>query len=89
MSKNELMRLCSQYKDLKRMQEEIAEELEAVADAIKSAMGDAELIRVGEYKITHKTVNGSRLDTSGIRRECPDIAARFTLPTVSKRFQII
>lgn len=88
MSNNELMRLCSQYKNLKRMQEEIAEELEAVADAIKSAMGDAELIRVGEYKITHKTVNGSRLDSAALRKALPDIAARFTVATVQKRFTI-
>jgi len=88
MSTIEMIQTCQQYRELQRLREEITAEMEALADAIKNAMGDRDTVTAGEYKITHKTVNGSRLDTTALKKELPDIAARFTIPTVQKRFQI-
>lgn len=88
MSTIEIIAACHQYKELQRMQEEIAAEMAAIADAIKNALGDRETVTAGEYKISHTTVNGSRLNTSALKKELPEIAARYTVPTVQKRFQI-
>ena len=88
MSTNEYITTCRQYKELQRMREEIDAELTALADAIKRAMGDSDTVTAGEYKITNKTVNSSRLDTTALKKELPEIAARFTVATVQTRFQI-
>ena len=88
MSINELTTLCTSYQELKRMREEITAEMENISDQIKAAIGTAETVTAGQYKIRHTTVNGSRLDTTGLKKALPEIAARFTIPTVQKRFTI-
>lgn len=88
MSINELTSLCTNYQELKRMREEITAEMENISDQIKNAIGTAETVTAGQYKIKYTTVNGSRLDTTGLKKALPGIAAAFTIPTVQKRFTI-
>lgn len=73
----------------KRIEIKIAAELETLADQVKQAIGDAETVTAGEYKISYKTVTSSRLDTTSIKRALPDLAAQFTKQTVTKRFSIM
>ena len=88
MSIPEISTLCTQYQELKRMKEEITAEMDGIADQIKNAMGTAETVTAGQYKIKHTTVNGSRLDSAALKKQLPEIAARFTVATVQKRFSI-
>lgn len=88
MSNPEYIALCTQYQELKRLKEEITAEMDGIADQIKNAMGNAETVTAGQYKIRHTTVNGSRLDSAALKKALPDIAARFTVATVQKRFTI-
>ena len=88
MSTTELTALCTQYKELQRLKEEITAEMDGIADQIKTAMGTAETVTAGQYKIRYTTVNGSRLDSAALKKALPDIAARFTVATVQKRFTI-
>lgn len=88
MSISEISTLCTQYQELKRMREEITAEMDGIADQIKNAMGTAETVTAGQYKIRHTTVNGSRLDSAALKKALPEIAARFTVATVQKRFTI-
>lgn len=88
MSNPEYIALCTQYQELKRMKEEITAEMDGIADQIKTAMGTAETVTAGQYKIRYTTVNGSRLDSAALKKALPEIAARFTVATVQKRFTI-
>ena len=88
MSNPEYIALCTQYQELKRMKEEITAEMDGIADRIKAAMGTSETVTAGQYKIRYTTVNGSRLDSAALKKALPDIAARFTVATVQKRFTI-
>ena len=88
MSNAEYITLCTQHQELKRMKEEITAEMDGIADQIKTAMGTAETVTAGQYKIRYTTVNGSRLDSAALKKALPDIAARFTVATVQKRFTI-
>lgn len=88
MSNPEYIALFTQYQELKRMREEITAEMDGIADQIKAAMGTAETVTAGQYKIKYTTVNGSRLDSAALKKALPDIAARFTVATVQKRFSI-
>lgn len=88
MSINELQAKIMEYKDLQRMSEELAAEMEAVRDTIKAHM-DAEqldILTAGPYKVTYKKVTSSRLDTAALKKVLPDVAERFTKVTTSRRF---
>lgn len=88
MNTTEYIRLCTEYQELKRMREDIAAEMEAIADRLKAAMGDAESVTAGPYRIRNTTVNGSRLDSAALKKALPDVAERFTVQTTQKRFTI-
>lgn len=88
MSTAELTALCTQYKELQRLKEEITAEMETISDTIKTAMGTTEKLVAGQYKIMYTTVNGSRLDTTKLKKALPEIAAAFTVSTSSRRFTI-
>jgi len=74
--------------DLKRMREELDAEITALEDSIKSAMGEEEILTAGAYKVSWKTFTSSRVDTTALKKELPDIAAQFTKQTTARRFSI-
>lgn len=88
MSTNELTIKIKELRELQALIEEAQAEAEAIKDALKAHMGDAEELRAGEYKITWKTVTTSRLDSKALRAALPDVAARFTRETTSRRFTV-
>lgn len=75
-----------ELQELKRMQEELTATIDAITDEIKAAMGDQEELSVGAFKVTWKPVTSSRIDTTALKKELPDIAARFLKTTTTRRF---
>lgn len=88
MSIMEMETKARELKELERMQEELAAEIEAIKDEIKAEMGEQEAITAGAYKITWRAVTTSRLDTKGLRAALPDVAARFTTSSTTRRFTV-
>ena len=86
MSIKELEIKATELQELKRMREELDEEIEAAQDAIKAAMGDSESVTAGAYKITWKPVESARIDTKTLKAALPEIAARFTVTSMTRRF---
>ncbi len=86
MSINELESKARELRQLQELIEEARQEAEALKDAIKAAMGDAETITAGEYKITWKSVTTARIDTSALKKALPEVAAAFTRETTVRRF---
>ena len=62
--------------------------MKATKDEIKAAMGEKEALQAGEYKISWKNVTSSRLDTAALKQALPEIAARFTKESTTRRFTI-
>ena len=62
--------------------------MESKKDELKAFMGDTEEVSTDEYKLTYKTITSSRLDTTALKKELPEIATRFTKTTASRRFCI-
>lgn len=82
-------KLCHEYKELQRMQEELSAEIDALKETIKAAMNGSETLTAGAYKIAHKLVTTSRVDTAALKKALPDIAEAFTKKTQSMRFTIV
>ena len=74
--------------DLKRMREELDAEITVLEDSIKAVMGDEELLTAGAYKVSWKTFTSSRVDTTALKKELPEIAAQYTKQTTARRFSI-
>lgn len=82
-------KLCNKYRENKRL----IEELEAMNDSIKAnillIMGDAETMTEGAAKATFKTVISSRLDSSAIKKELPEVFQQYSKETSYKRFTVV
>lgn len=88
MSITEIETKARELQELKRLREELEAEITAAEDAIKAAMGDAEQITAGAYKVTWKPVTSSRLDTTALKKELPEIAERYLKTTTVRRFVV-
>ena len=88
MSISEMESKARELRQLQALIEEAQQEAEAIKDAIKAAMGDAEEIRAGEYRITWKPVTSSRIDTTALKKALPDLAAQFTKTSTVRRFSV-
>ncbi len=88
MSMNDMDSKVKELRELKRMQDELNVEIEAVQDAIKAEMTarDTDTLTGNDWKVTWKTVTSSRLDTTAIKKALPDLAQQFTKTSTSRRF---
>lgn len=81
--------LCNEYRENKRL----IEELQAMNDSIKSdilaIMGNDEMHVEGAAKATNKTVILSRFDSSGFKKEYPDLFTEYSRKTSYKRFCVL
>lgn len=82
-------KLCNDYRENKRL----IEELEAMNDSIKTdilaIMGDRETVTEGAAKATNKTVSSSRFDSSSFKKVHPDLFTEYSTPTTYKRFTVV
>ena len=74
-----------------RMQEEAAAMVESLKDQLKERMTAAgvDSLTGSEHKATYKAVTSSRVDTTALKKDLPDIAARYTKTTTARRFTFV
>ena len=81
--------LCNEYRENKRL----IEELQAMNDSIKSdilaIMGNDEMHVEGAAKATNKTVVSNSFDSSGFKKEHPDLFTEYSRETSYKRFCVL
>ena len=88
MSSNEMDSKIKELRELRRMAEELAAEIDSIQDTIKRHM-DAEgvdTISGTDWRVTYKAVTSARLDTAALKKALPDLAAQFTKTTTARRF---
>lgn len=91
MTLTEIEAKAKEIKEWQRLAEEAAETITALQDEIKAAMLTANIdtVLAGAFKVTWKPVESSRLDASALKRELPDVAARYTKTATTRRFTIV
>lgn len=82
---NALMAELAQYI---RIQEEAAATVEALKDQLKAQMqaSGVDTLVGAEHKATYKAVTSSRVDTTALKKDMPDVAARYTKTMENRRF---
>lgn len=90
MSNTEIQSKVNELRELRRMADELAAEIEAAQAAIKAHMTaiDADTLTGTDYKITWKAVTSSRFDSTAFKKAMPELAERFTRSTTSRRFVV-
>lgn len=85
---NALMREIAEYS---RMAEEIGATLDGLKDSLKKYMDENGLdsIAGNEHKASYKAVTSSRIDTTALKRDMPEIAAKYTKTTETRRFLFV
>lgn len=82
---NEIMKQLAEYK---RIQEETLLIIDELQDTLKSHMLKCgiDVLQGMEHKATYKPVISSRIDTTALKKDMPDIAAAYTKTIETKRF---
>lgn len=85
---NDIITKVQELMELRRMSEELQTEINALQEAVKDFMGSEETMIAGAFKVSYKSITSSRLDSAALKKELPDIAARFMKQTVTRRFTV-
>lgn len=90
-AQNNLDAIMQELAQYTRMAEEIAATVDSLKDVLKKHMEEngLDVLTGTEHKATYKAVSSSRVDTTALKKELPDIAAKFTRTTSSKRFTFV
>lgn len=87
-AQNNLDSLMREIAEYTRMAEEIAATVDSLKDILKKHMEENGLdsIAGSEHKASYKAVTSSRIDTTALKRDMPEIAAKYTKTTNIRRF---
>lgn len=90
MSINELDMRVDKIRNLKRLIEEAEAEITGIEDEIKARTTelDTDELRGGTCKVTWKQTSTTRIDNKALKKELPDIAAKYSNTTTYRRFLI-
>lgn len=77
-----------ELRELRRMADELAGEIETIQDEIKAHMTEqnTDTLNGLDWRITWKNVVSKRLDGKALKAAMPDVVEQFTKESVSKRF---
>ena len=79
-----------ELRELRRMADELAAEIDTIQDAIKAEMTAAgvDVLTGSDWKAGWKPVTTSRIDTAALKKALPDLAAQFTKTSTVRRFSV-
>lgn len=82
-------KLCNEYRENKRLIEELTAMNDDLKTQILAIMGNDETHVEGAAKATNKTVVSSRFDSSGFKKVYPDLFTEYSRETSYKRFVVL
>ena len=90
-AQNNLDAIMQELAQYTRMAEEIAATVDSLKDILKKHMDENGLdsIAGNEHKASYKAVTSSRIDTTTLKRDLPEIAAKYTKTTETRRFLFV
>ena len=90
MSNQELNHIAEELKQYRMMLEELKSTIDTLEQRIKSHMDESgiDTLILTSCKIIYKDITTTRLDSTALRKELPEIAARYSKTSTAKRFTI-
>lgn len=81
--------LCNEYRENKRLIEELIAMNESIKNDILDIMGNDDTHVEGAAKVTNKTVVSSRFDSTRFKKVYPDLFSEYSRETSYKRFCVL
>lgn len=81
--------LCNEYRENKRLIEELTAMNESIKNDILDIMGNDQTHVEGAAKAINKTVVSSRFDTTGFKKAYPELFTEYSRETSYKRFCVL
>ena len=90
MATNELVSKLNELTELRKMADDISAEIEAIQNEIKAHMNEAntDTLTAGNFKVTWKPVTSTRIDTTALRKDLPEIWSEYGRTTTTRRFSV-
>ena len=90
MTPDELTSTVHDLKQMKALEKKIAEKIRSLEDALKEHMSETNTYNyiTDDYSVSWYEVSSSRIDTTALKLEHPDIAAQYMCTTTTRRFII-
>ena len=90
-AQNNLDAIMQELAQYTRMAEEIAATVDSLKDILKKHMekNGLDSIAGSEHKARYTAVTSSRIDTTALKRDMPEIAAKYTKTTNTRRFLFV
>ena len=86
----EITKAAKDYRELQAMIKELEAEAEAIKSSITAHMDaeQTETLTAEIFTIKYTAYTSQRVDTTALKKELPDVAARYTKTTEARRFQV-
>ena len=90
MTNKEIEAKLKELKELKVLQEELKDQIEALEDAIKAEMTaqDTDTLRAGAFKATWKPYTSNRFDSSAVKKTHEELYKQYSKAVTTKRFLV-
>lgn len=75
--------------DLRKLAEELQNQMDAITDEIKAYMGDEETMMAGSWKVTYKETVSRRMDTKALKNLLGDALDEYYKTIVTRPFKVI
>lgn len=75
--------------DLRKLAEELQNQMDAITDEIKVYMGDEETMMAGSWKVTYKETVSRRMDTKALKNLLGDALEGYYKTIVTRPFKVI
>ena len=90
MSSAEITKAARDYREIQAMIKELQDEADAIKATITAEM-DAQgidTVQADVFTVRYTAYTTSRLDGAALKKELPELAARYTKTTAARRFQV-
>jgi predicted phage-related endonuclease len=90
MNKQEIETKAAEYKELQNMIKELQDEAETIKTALVSHMEseDTDKIVAGPFTVRWAPYTTSRLDSTALKKELPEVAERYSKTSEVWKFQV-
>lgn len=78
-------KLCNEYRENKRMIEELTALNEELKAKILLLMGENDTMVQGATKVVYKLVNSTRLDSKALKADLPEVFEKYSVDSSYKR----
>ena len=85
---NNITSKVEELMELRKLAEELQNQMENITDEIKAYMGSEETMMAGSYKVTWKETVSRRVDTIALKKILGDALDEYTKTIITRPFKV-